>query len=120
MKGKVPQRPKVTEAMVQRSIVEYLRLRNILFFSVLNELAGGGKQAQIRMKKAVGMGLLAGVSDLVVVLENAVIFMEVKSESGRQSKNQRWFQSVVERLGHTYVVVRNVADVERVLDGKVR
>ncbi len=119
MKGKVPQRPKVTEAMVQRSIVEYLRLRNILFFSVLNELAGGGKQAKVRMKRAIGMGLLAGVSDLVVVLENAVIFMEVKSESGRQSKNQKWFQSVVEHLGHTYIIVRNVADVERALDGKV-
>lgn len=102
-----------TEAQIQKAIVEYLTLRNILFFSVPNELAGGN--AGGRMRRFVAMGLRAGVSDLLVVLEGRVIFVEVKTPKGRLSEHQRFFRAKVTELGHRYEVVRSVCDMEKVL-----
>jgi hypothetical protein len=62
------------------------------------------KQA-MRLKS---MGLRAGASDLLVVLKNKVIFLEVKTPTGRQSEAQKIFQKIVESLGHEYYIVRSV------------
>ena len=103
------------ESDLQKAIVEYLDLMGVFYFAVNNEMAGGGKQAKIRMAHFKAMGLRAGASDLVLVLREKVVFMEVKTEKGRQSESQKRFQVVVERLGHVYKIVRSVRDVEEVL-----
>lgn len=104
------------ESDLQKAIVEYLELMGVYFFAINNEMAGGGKSAKIRMQHFKAMGLRAGASDLVLVLREKVVFMEVKTEKGRQSESQKTFQMVVESLGHRYEVVRSVYDVERVLN----
>lgn len=53
-------------------------------------------------------GLVAGVSDLIVVMPNRVIFVEVKNEVGKQSDKQIAFESKVKKLGFEYYVVRNL------------
>lgn len=103
------------ESDLQKAIVEYLELMGVYFFAINNEMAGGGKSAKIRMAHFKAMGLRAGASDLVLVLREKVVFMEVKTEKGRQSESQKRFQMVVESLGHRYEVARSVYDVERVL-----
>ena len=50
------------------------------------------------MRRFVAMGLRAGVSDLVVVLEGRVIFVEVKTPKGRLSEHQRFFRAKVRSL----------------------
>jgi hypothetical protein len=62
------------------------------------------------------MGLRPGASDLVLVLKNRVIFMEVKTTDGKQSPAQERFEARVKELGHEYVVVRNLYDVEKSID----
>ena len=104
------------ESDLQKAIVEYLDLMGVFYFAVNNEMAGGGKQAKIRMAHFKAMGLRAGASDLVLVLRGKVVFVEVKTEKGRQSESQKRFQMVVEELGHRYEIVRSVYDVERVLN----
>jgi len=104
------------ESDLQKAIVEYLDLMGVFYFAVNNEMAGGGKSAKIRMQHFKAMGLRAGASDLVLVLREKVVFMEVKTEKGRQSESQKRFQMVVEELGHRYEIVRSVYDVERVLN----
>ncbi len=103
------------ESDIQKAIVEYLILMGVYFFAINNEMAGWGKQAMIRTRHFVAMGLRAGASDLVLVLQGKVIFLEVKTETGRLSSNQRAFRNMVESLGHRYEVVRSVSDVERVI-----
>lgn len=55
-------------------------------------------------------GVVAGVSDLIIVRNNEVIFVEVKTEIGKQSKEQKEFQRNVENLGFRYLLVRNLED----------
>ena len=110
---------KLKESDIQKAIVEYLILMDIYFFAINNEMAGWGKNAMIRTKYFVSMGLRAGASDLVLVLQGKVIFLEVKTETGRLSANQRAFRNMVESLGHRYEVVRSVSDVEVLLSGKL-
>lgn len=74
-----------------------------VIFSVPNE----SKNAKEQMyKKAIG--LMSGVSDLIVIRENEVLFIEVKTPKGKQSDKQKTFESKVSSLGFRYVVVRSL------------
>lgn len=53
-------------------------------------------------------GLVAGVSDLIIVTNDEVIFVEVKNEVGKQSDKQIEFQKKVEKLGYRYLLIRNL------------
>jgi hypothetical protein len=110
------------ESKIQCDIVQYLQLRGIFFFSVPNEIAGGGrgKTAMIRTARAKSMGLRSGVSDLIIVLPSKILFMEVKTNTGRQSENQKYFQKKVTELGFEYFIVKSVEDVKKILDMNVR
>jgi len=114
----------LTESQIQMQIVQALQAMGVMFFSVPNEALGkinhrGDRNRMMRLKS---MGLLSGVSDLVVVLKNKIVFLEVKTAKGRQSKSQKDFEHRVTLLGHEYHVVRSVDDVISIVDstGRVR
>lgn len=71
-----------------------------LIMSVPNE----GKPELIRT------GLYPGAADLIVIHFGKVIFVENKTETGRQSDKQREFQHHVESLGFEYILCRSVED----------
>lgn len=81
-----------------------------IMFSVANELAGANK---IAMMQAKAMGLVAGVSDTIIIHKNReVLFCEFKNETGRQSDKQIDFQNRVELLGFEYKVVRSLKEFQ--------
>lgn len=103
----------MTEAQIQQSIFKWYHNnfclshhnpQNIIF-SVPNE--NSNVKEQIYKKS---LGLISGVSDLVIITESEVIFVEVKTPIGKQSKNQKNFQSKVEALGYKYFIVRSLDD----------
>ena len=103
----------LSESRIQEQIVKTLRkIDNLIVFSVPNELAGS--QAR-RMSQFIRTGLLAGVSDLIVIYHGAVYFIEVKTQKGKQSDRQKRFQTKVERQGFDYYIVRSVQDVLSIL-----
>jgi len=55
-------------------------------------------------------GVVAGVSDLIIVRQSEVLFVEVKTEIGKQSKEQKNFQKTVENFGFKYILVRSLED----------
>jgi hypothetical protein len=66
------------------------------------------------------MGTARGWPDYLIFTRNdkheAVSFaLELKAEKGRQSPEQKAFQSAFEDMGHVYAVCRSLADVEAVL-----
>ena len=75
-------------------------------FSVPN----GGYRSKREAAKFKATGLVAGVSDLIVIQPNRVIFIEVKLEKGRQQPNQIEFEKNVKALGFEYYVVRSLED----------
>lgn len=62
-------------------------------------------------------GLPEGFSDLIVLANNTIYFIEVKTKIGQQRKAQIAFQKAVEERGYTYIVARDVKDMEVILNG---
>ena len=94
------------EDNIQRAIVRYLRLKGILVFAVPN---GGSRNAREAHNLKLS-GVLAGVSDLVILMQNRAVFVELKTDKGRQSDNQKKFQQDVEKLGFEYYIWRSIDD----------
>jgi len=107
-----------SESRIQQEIVMHYRNNYCLahhsprhiIFSVPNERKD--KKEQMKM---IQTGLFAGVSDLIIVRKNEVVFVEVKDDKGRQSEKQKKFQKMVEELGHRYILVRSFEDFNKKL-----
>ena len=67
----------------------------------------GGLRKAIDMVMLKREGLLTGASDVVIMLPNKVIFMEFKTNNGKQSQKQKYFQAVCLNLGLEYHLVWN-------------
>lgn len=102
-----------SESKIQQEIVMWYKNSFCLnhhspqhaIFSVPNE---GRSKIETMQKKAIGM--MSGVSDLIIVRPNEVLFVEVKTPTGVQSQSQKIFQSIVESLGFRYLLVRSLDD----------
>lgn len=97
---------KHNEHLIQKSIIEYLRMNRIEVFAVPN----GGRRDAVTGAMLKAEGATAGVSDLIILLPNKPVFVEVKTKTGRQSDNQKDFQNRVEKLGFEYYIWRSVED----------
>ena len=63
------------------------------------------------------MGLQPGWPDFVIVLPSGRLGgLELKSEGGRQSSDQKAFQQALTAAGGRYAVCRSLADVEETAD----
>lgn len=99
------------EANFQVGIVRMLRMAGHYVFAVPN---GGSRN----LREAVNLkaqGVLAGVSDLIVLLPGKkVYFIEIKNPNGkgRQSPPQREFEENVTSYGHEYLLWDSWQQVE--------
>ena len=101
------------EADLQRSIVHALRV--VLPFGAIvhasnNEIRGSSDWARRQQALMKSMGQYPGFSDLVILSEGRVLFMEIKTPTGSMSTAQRQFGAAVQAQGHGFVVVRGVDD----------
>lgn len=86
----------MTEDKLQFLIAQELRKRGILFFHVPN---GGYRNAR-EACKLVAMGVLSGVPDLILLLDNAkTIFIELKIGKNKRSEKQNKFHSQISKMG---------------------
>jgi len=99
---------KKSEATIQKEIVNYCELNKILIFCVPNEATRSNS-------KFIGMGVLPGVSDLILVLQNKVIFVELKTHKGIQSEKQKEFEIKIYNLGHQYILIRSLDEFKKLL-----
>ena len=65
-------------------------------------------------------GLLSGVSDLIAVLPNKILFIEMKSKTGRQSLEQKQFQQHVTELGFEYHVIRDFETFKSLIENNIK
>ena len=102
------------EDQIQIATVKYLEKMNIFCHSVPNEL--GGKNAMLRTKHFVAMGLKHGVADLVIWWPDGKIgYVEMKSERGKQTDLQRKFQKRCEKYGVRYDVCHSLDEVKELV-----
>lgn len=80
-----------------------------LIFSIPN----GGSRNILEAKKLKETGLLRGVSDLIVILPNKILFIELKIEKGIQSDVQKEFERRVTVLGFKYYLIRSLDEFKK-------
>ena len=101
------------EAEAQRAIVQALRValpRDAIVHHCANEVTEAGSRGQIRQSILVGMGVHTGFADLIVISGGRVLFLEVKSQTGRLRKSQEVFRDTVSAQGFGWALVRSVDD----------
>ena len=101
------------EADAQRAIVQALRValpRDTIVHHCANEVTEPGSRGQIRQSILIGMGVHTGFADLIVISGGRVLFLEVKSQTGRLRKSQEGFRDTVIAQGFGWALVRSVDD----------
>lgn len=99
------------EANFQVGVVRFLRMAGHYVFAVPN----GGSRNVIEAANLKAQGVMAGVSDLILLLPHKVYFIELKNPNGkgRQSPAQREFEDNVRAYGNEYLLWDNWAQVEQ-------
>ena len=107
-------KPRHIESQIQIQMVKWFRLQYPSY--IIASVPNGGRRNAVEAKIMKGEGVLAGFSDLIVVAFNSILFVEVKTEKGKQSALQKKFQSDIERLGFQYSVCRSLQDFQLTID----
>ena len=101
------------EHNLQIQVINLLRnYYGLCVFAVPN----GGSRNLYEARNLKNEGVMAGVSDLILVLNGVVIFLELKAGRNKQQETQKLFEKRIKELGHQYYVVRSLDDVMEVLD----
>lgn len=103
--NKIQELSNKSEFTIQVEIVAYCKKINLICFSVPNE-------ATRNNSKYVKSGVLAGVSDLIIVMQGKTLYVECKDDKGRQSENQKAFEETVTKLGHKYFLIRSLEEFQ--------
>lgn len=82
-----------------------------IIFSVPNE-----RSNTMELSRMMSTGLLSGVSDLIVILPNRILFIECKNETGKQQHTQIDFMQSITSLGFEYHVVRSLSDFQNIIN----
>jgi hypothetical protein len=101
------------EADAQRAIVLALRTvlpKGSIVHHSANEVAGGDRSSRLRQAMLVGMGVHPGFADLIVLSGGRVLFLELKSRTGRLRPDQRAFRDAVQAQGFGWALVRSLDD----------
>lgn len=110
-----------TEIKIQAEIVQYFRNNYCLkhhnpryeIFSVPNESAYNNNQFK-------AMGVRSGVSDLIVLLKEKVLFIELKNEVGKQKESQKDFETLVQKLGFDYYLIRTLEEFKTIIENETK
>ena len=116
----------MNEADLKRTVEDYLTYKQnqgALYFDRLNSgeaiVLKGDKHYKINLCRE-------GTADFMVLMWTfplgapnkgwtRVIFLELKSKTGKQSEDQRTFQDAVEKQGASYFIIRNLEELEVLL-----
>lgn len=97
-----------SEFTIQVEIVDFCRKNNIICFSIPNE-------ATRNNSKYIKSGVLAGVSDLIVLKNGKSYFVELKDYKGKQSDKQKEFENIVTLQGFKYFLVRSLDEFKKIV-----
>ena len=113
---------KQSENNIHQSIFKWYHNTFCLSFHIQRSLIFSIPNQNHHRLAMVGI-IKAGVSDLVVIhrVENKnarIIFVEVKTETGKQSPSQKQFEKHVQSMGLEYYVIRSLEKFKSIINGK--
>lgn len=99
-----------SESTILSAILQYLAYRQGVYAWRMN--VGGVKYGDQYVKFG-----FKGLSDIIGILENGrFLAIEVKSKTGKQTDDQRFFQDQIEGMGGLYILARSLDDVADVIN----
>jgi hypothetical protein len=103
------------EAARQRAVIEHLRIRpapNVFAFHPAN----GGRRSPIEAKILKGLGVTAGVPDIIAIRDGRAFFLELKAPGGRLSPAQIAAHSLLASAGAQVATADNLDAALRQLE----
>ena len=82
--------------------LQYPEMHGLLFMCHQNA------SSRIQQSILKGLGLIAGVSDLILLSPSGAVFIELKAGKNKQTDVQKEWQAKVEAYGYPYVVVNSL------------
>lgn len=101
------------ESKIQIGCVKWFRYQYPEYARQLFSVPNGGQRSAITAKIMKAEGVVPGVADLILLKpskQHHALCIEMKTDKGRQSDNQKEWQFVVESHGYKYVICRSIAD----------
>lgn len=111
-------KPRHIESHIQQQMILWFRMQYPRY--IIAAIPNGGRRNALEAKIMKSEGVLAGFSDLIIVANRSVLFVEVKTKTGRQSELQKKFQTDVERLGFQYSICRSLQDFQLTIEKFLR
>lgn len=111
------------ESELQSACVRWFRLQYRRYERLLFAVPNGSHRNRVTAAILKGEGVLAGVSDLILLIPNSeytALCIEMKSGAGRQIDSQRQFQQAAESVGNRYVVIRSFDEFKSEIDNYLR
>lgn len=106
-------KPKEKEQDIQNAILDYLNLKGI--FAWQNKTQGTYDPVRKRFRSNPRMK--KGVSDILGIFKGKPLAIEVKTEKGKATEEQKIFLQRFQAEGGVAGVVRSIEDVENLLNG---
>ena len=110
-------RPSEEEHRLQASCIHWFTLAYPRLYGRLFAVPNGGRRDMATGAKLKAEGVLPGVADLILLVRRGgygALLIEMKTDKGRQSDSQRWWQQTVCSDGeYKYVVCRSLDDFIR-------
>lgn len=102
-------KPRRDEHNLQEACVKYFdatRKDSQRLFHINNKAKNAIEGAKFKR-----MGVRKGIADFCLICDKGtVVWIELKKSDGRQSKEQKAFQTLCADLGHQYVIVRDLVE----------
>ena len=108
--------PYFTESQLQINLVKWFRLKYPEH--VMYAIPNGGKRSVITAAIMKAEGVLPGVADLFLMQPNKDyhgLYIEVKTEKGKQSPYQKEFERKAKQKGYDYQVCRNFDEFQEII-----
>jgi len=89
--------------------IAYPELRGLLCYNLNNS------RNKIRAMMDKGMGLQKGRSDLVFYYSGRAYMIEMKTENGKQTPEQKKWQEIVEKNGFEYTICKTIEQFQEII-----
>ena len=109
---------KQDESRLQMACVKWFRMQYPQHRKLLFSVPNGGYRNLATAKRMKLEGAVAGVSDLILLIPSHDfhgLCIEMKTPKGRQTDNQKEWQTHVEAHGYIYALARSVEDFQNIV-----
>ena len=105
------------ESQLQKNCLTWFKLQ---FPShVIHSIPNGGRRGKIEAAIMKAEGVLAGCADLFVMASSGFyngLYIEMKTEKGRQTNSQKWFEKKATDFGYKYAVCRSFDEFKKTIE----